>query len=160
MKKLLLSFVFFIAAAGAETNTSILVLCTGNSARSQMTEGFLRLLDSTLQVFSAGTNPGPRMNPFAIQAMKEIGIDLTGQHPKHVREFLGQSSRGGACVVFVGRSALWMGGYKRLGVGWRSEFRPHWGATRAGTARSRWVQWVPSLLGPVWFRPARSSAAA
>jgi len=91
MKKLVLSFVFFIAAAGAETNTSILVLCTGNSARSQMTEGFLRLLDSTLQVFSAGTNPGPRMNPFAIQAMKEIGIDLTGQHPKHVREFLGQS---------------------------------------------------------------------
>jgi len=78
-----------MVVAGAEIKSSILVLCTVNSARSQMTEGFLRSLDPTLQVFSGGTNPGPRVNPFAIQAMKEIGIDLTGQHPKHVREFLG-----------------------------------------------------------------------
>lgn len=89
MSQLILWFLFFAAAAWAETKTRILVLCTGNSARSQMTEGFLRSLDLDLAVFSAGTNPGPRVNPLAIQAMKEIGIELTGHHPKHVREFSG-----------------------------------------------------------------------
>lgn len=90
MSQLILWFLFFAAVAWAEAKTRILVLCTGNSARSQMTEGFLRSLDPDLAVFSAGTNPGARVNPLAIQAMKEIGIELTGHHPKHVREFLGQ----------------------------------------------------------------------
>ena len=71
--------------------TSILVLCTGNSARSQMTEGFLRSLDSKLQVYSAGTNPSAQVNPFAVKAMKEIGIDISGNLPKNVRQYLGQS---------------------------------------------------------------------
>ncbi|MBL8239986.1 MAG: arsenate reductase ArsC [Bryobacterales bacterium] len=69
----------------------ILVLCTGNSARSQMTEGFLRSLDANLELFSAGTAPAARVNPYAVAAMREIGIDISKQSPKHVREFLGQS---------------------------------------------------------------------
>lgn len=69
----------------------ILVLCTGNSARSQMSEGFLRSLDPRLEVYSAGTNPAPRVNPFAIQAMKEVGIDISGGTPKKVDQFISQS---------------------------------------------------------------------
>jgi arsenate reductase (thioredoxin) len=66
----------------------ILILCTGNSARSQMAEGFLKSFDSGLEVFSAGTHPASRVNPFAIQVMKEVGIDLSNNRPKDVREFL------------------------------------------------------------------------
>ena len=80
-----------VAAATAARKTTILVLCTGNSARSQMTEGYLKSLDAQLEVFSAGTNPSPRVNPFAIRAMREIGIDISGGTPKNVRQYLGQS---------------------------------------------------------------------
>lgn len=69
----------------------ILVLCTGNSCRSQMAEGFLRMLDSDLEVHSAGTKPAPQANPNAVRVMKEIGIDIGDGYPKHVRQFLGQS---------------------------------------------------------------------
>jgi arsenate reductase len=68
----------------------ILVLCTGNSARSQMTEGFLRSFDARLEVYSAGTNPAPRVNPFAVQAMRETGIDISGGVPKKVDQFINQ----------------------------------------------------------------------
>ena len=71
-----------LAAAAAE-KTTVLVLCTGNSARSQMTHGFLQSLDPKLEVFSAGTNPAPRVNPFAVRAMSEIGIDISHHTPKH-----------------------------------------------------------------------------
>jgi arsenate reductase len=78
-----------LAASGAASaRASILVLCTGNSARSQMAEGFLRSLDARLDVFSAGTQPAPRVNPYAVRAMKEIGIGIAGAKPKHVRQFL------------------------------------------------------------------------
>ena len=69
----------------------ILVLCTGNSARSQMTEGFLKSFDKNLEVYSAGTNPSPRVNPFAIAAMKELGLDISGGTPKNAKQFVGES---------------------------------------------------------------------
>lgn len=79
------------ATLAAEGNKKrILVLCTGNSARSQMTEGFLRSLDPRLEVHSAGTHPSPRVNPFAVQAMKEIGIDISSGTPKKVDQFISQ----------------------------------------------------------------------
>lgn len=56
-----------------------------------MTEGFLRSFDPRLEVYSAGTNPAPRVNPLAIQAMKEIGIDISRGTPKKVDQFLNQS---------------------------------------------------------------------
>lgn len=69
-------------------NDRILILCTGNSCRSQMAEGFLKSFDSSLQVYSAGTNPAPRVSSKAIQVMKEIGIDISQNKPKDVSLFL------------------------------------------------------------------------
>ncbi len=69
----------------------VLILCTGNSCRSQMAEGVLRHYGGDrYDVFSAGTKPSS-VNPLAIQVMKEIGIDLSGQRSKHVDEFTGQT---------------------------------------------------------------------
>lgn len=69
----------------------VLFLCTGNSARSQMAEGLLRrLAPDPYDVVSAGVDPAPRVNPLAVQAMAEIDVDISGHHPKHLREFLDQ----------------------------------------------------------------------
>ena len=68
----------------------ILILCTGNSCRSQMAEGFLKSFDQKLAVFSAGTQPTSAVNPYAIRAMKEAGIDISMNSPKNVDEFLHQ----------------------------------------------------------------------
>jgi len=68
----------------------VLFLCTGNSARSQMAEGLLRHLSrDALEVHSAGTKPSA-VNPLAIQAMAEIGIDISKHRSKHVSEFAEQ----------------------------------------------------------------------
>ena len=69
----------------------ILVLCTGNSCRSQMAEGFLRSFDPALEVYSAGTHPAERTHPIAVRVMREAGIDIGGSQPKDVARFLGQS---------------------------------------------------------------------
>jgi arsenate reductase (thioredoxin) len=91
---------------------SVLVLCTGNSARSQMAEGYLKALDPRLDVESAGTAPVERVNPFAVRAMAEVGIDLASHAPKDVRQFLERpfdfvvTVCGGAeesCPAFTGR---------------------------------------------------------
>lgn len=63
-------------------------MCTGNSCRSQMAEGFMKSFDDTLEVFSAGTNPSDKVHPKAVQVMKESGIDLSGNYPKKVDMFL------------------------------------------------------------------------
>ncbi len=69
----------------------ILVLCTGNSARSQMAEGLFRHEGrGAYEVASAGTRPG-RIRPEAIAAMKELGIDISRHRSKSVNEFEGQS---------------------------------------------------------------------
>jgi arsenate reductase len=70
---------------------SVLILCTGNSARSQMAEGLLRHdAGDRFEVFSAGVNP-TRVRPEAIAVMQELGIDLSAHRSKHVNEFTGQS---------------------------------------------------------------------
>jgi thioredoxin type arsenate reductase len=66
----------------------VLILCTGNSCRSQMAEGFLRDFDSRLEVYSAGTHPAPHANPYAVAVMKEVGIDISGNKPKNVNIFV------------------------------------------------------------------------
>ena len=68
----------------------VLVLCTGNSCRSQMAEGFLRSFDRNLEVHSAGTEPASRVHPLAVQVMQEVGIDLAAAKPKNVDEFVDQ----------------------------------------------------------------------
>jgi len=89
--KLFLTAAMSLAAFAEGGKLKILVLCTGNSARSQMTEGFLKSFDGRLEVHSAGTHPSPRVNPLAIEAMKEVGVDISGGRPKNVRQFLDQS---------------------------------------------------------------------
>ena len=70
--------------------TRILILCTGNSARSQMAEGLLRHDGGdAFAVESAGLEP-TFVRPEAIEAMREIGIDISGQHSKSLEQFIGQ----------------------------------------------------------------------
>lgn len=72
-----------------DTKQRILFLCTGNSARSQMAEAFLRRYGvDKFEAYSAGLEP-KGINPLTIKVMQEIGIDLSGQRSKGVREFLG-----------------------------------------------------------------------
>jgi len=89
----------------------VLILCTGNSARSQMAEGLLRHdAGSKFEVESAGTNPGS-VRPEATAVMQELGIDISGHRSKHVDEFNGQQfdylitvcdNAKESCPVFVG----------------------------------------------------------
>ena len=90
----------------------ILVLCTGNSCRSQMAEGFLKSFDKELEVYSAGTKPSVQVHPKAIQVMKEVGIDLSKNLPKLVDQFLNDSfdyvitvcdNVKETCPVFIGK---------------------------------------------------------
>ena len=69
----------------------VLILCTGNSARSQMAEGLLRHDGGgRFEVFSAGVSPS-RVRPEAVEAMREVGLDISGQRSKSVEEFAGQT---------------------------------------------------------------------
>jgi arsenate reductase len=89
----------------------VLILCTGNSARSQMAEGLLRsMADKESTIASAGTRP-VGLNPLAVKAMQEIGIDISSQQSKSVAEFDGQrfdtvitvcDSAAEECPVFPG----------------------------------------------------------
>ncbi len=93
-------------------NQSILILCTGNSCRSQMAEGFLRSFSQGFEVFSAGTRPAPAVHPFAVSVMREAGIDISSHRPKLVDEFLSQQfdyvitvcdGARESCPVFTGK---------------------------------------------------------
>ena len=66
----------------------ILILCTGNSCRSQMAHGVLKSLDRNLEVCSAGTEPATMVNPNAVRVMKEIGVDISNHTPKSVEQYL------------------------------------------------------------------------
>ena len=62
---------------------SVLFVCVHNAGRSQMAQGFLaHLAGDRIEVRSAGTEPGDRINPAAVEAMAEVGIDITAQTPK------------------------------------------------------------------------------
>jgi arsenate reductase (thioredoxin) len=69
----------------------ILILCTGNSCRSQMAEGLLRSFDKSLEVYSAGVSPAYEVSQRTIQVMKEIGIDISNHKPKNVDIFTKES---------------------------------------------------------------------
>ena len=71
--------------------TKILILCTGNTCRSQMAEGFLKSFDKELEVYSAGIKPAENVNPNAVKVMNELGIDISGGIPNDVKEFLNDS---------------------------------------------------------------------
>jgi len=69
----------------------ILILCTGNSCRSQMAHGFLQSFDANITVCSAGTEPAGKVNAKAVEAMKEAGIDITTHYPKLVDQYLNET---------------------------------------------------------------------
>ena len=70
---------------------TVLILCTGNSCRSHLAEGILRVAaGDSLNVQSAGSKPMGYVHPLAIQVMKEIGIDISAHHSKHMNDFLQQ----------------------------------------------------------------------
>ena len=69
----------------------VLYLCTGNSCRSQMAEGFLKYFNDNLEVYSAGVSPEENVNPYAVKVMKEEGIDISGGKPKDVADFIDRS---------------------------------------------------------------------
>lgn len=98
----------------------ILILCTGNSCRSQMAHGFLQSFDASLEVLSGGTEPAQQVNPKAVEVMKEAGIDISDHVPTHVNTYLNQewdyviTVCGGAnesCPAFTGKVG------KRLHIG-------------------------------------------
>ncbi len=106
---------------------TVLVLCIGNSCRSQMAEGLLRAAAGDLvEVRSAGSKPAGVVNARAIQVMKEIDLDISGHRSKPVSEFFNQpvatvitvcGDADDACPMFPGRS-----------------IRHHWGFTDPGQA--------------------------
>ena len=69
----------------------ILILCTGNTCRSQMAEGYLRSLDPSLELYSAGTEPGEQVHPLAVKVMQEKDIDISAGVPKTVEKFIDDS---------------------------------------------------------------------
>ncbi len=90
----------------------ILILCTGNSCRSQMAHGFLQSFDTRLTVCSAGTQAAGKLNEGAVAAMKEIGIDISHHTSDQVEQYLDEewdyviSVCGGAneaCPAFIGK---------------------------------------------------------
>lgn len=66
----------------------ILILCTGNSCRSQIAHGFLQSFDDSLYVRSAGTKPAEQVNSKAVAVMKEVGVDISSHIPVNVMEYL------------------------------------------------------------------------
>jgi arsenate reductase len=92
----------------------MLILCTGNSCRSQMAEGFVRKLHPEWEVYSAGTFPATRVHPLAVMVMAEVGIDISRRQPQPVQMFLERSfdyvitvcdDAREACPVFSGEVA-------------------------------------------------------
>lgn len=90
----------------------ILILCTGNSCRSQMGHGFMQSFDERLTVCSAGTEASGKLNTNAVKAMKEIGIDISNNTSDSVQKYLNEewdyviTVCGGAnesCPAFTGK---------------------------------------------------------
>lgn len=78
----------------------ILILCTGNSCRSQMAHGFLQSFDKNIQVYSAGTHPAKKVNTLAVETMAEVGIDISKHIPAHVTTYLTAIELMSFCLVY------------------------------------------------------------
>ncbi|MFE5936699.1 arsenate reductase ArsC [Streptomyces sp. NPDC056470] len=93
---------------------SVLFVCVHNAGRSQMAAGFLNhLAGDRIEVRSAGSVPGDQVNPAAVEAMKEVGVDISGQRPKVLTTEAVQASDyvitmgcGDACPIFPGKKYL------------------------------------------------------
>ena len=90
----------------------ILILCTGNSCRSQMAHGFLQSFDENLSVYSAGTNASGKLNAKAVEVMKEAGVDISHHTSDRVEQYLDDAwdyvitvcgGANEACPMFTGK---------------------------------------------------------
>lgn len=90
----------------------ILILCTGNSCRSQMAHGFLQSFDENLSVYSAGTNASGKLNAKAVEVMKEAGVDISHHTSDRVVQYLDDAwdyvitvcgGANEACPMFTGK---------------------------------------------------------
>jgi len=90
----------------------ILILCTGNSCRSQMAQGFLQSFNKNIEVHSAGTKPAKQINQKAVKVMQEVGIDISHHTPKMVDQYLNDTwdyiitvcdSANETCPAFFGK---------------------------------------------------------
>jgi arsenate reductase (thioredoxin) len=90
----------------------VLILCTGNSCRSQMAHGFLQSFDDSLTVRSAGTNPAAKINEKAVTVMREVGIEISHHKPESVEKYINEAwdfvitvcdDANEACPVFIGK---------------------------------------------------------
>jgi arsenate reductase len=90
----------------------ILILCTGNSCRSQIAQGFLQSFDKRIEVCSAGTEPAKQVNQKAVLVMKEAGIDISHHTPKLVDQYLNEEwdyvitvcdHANETCPLFIGK---------------------------------------------------------
>ena len=102
-----------------EEAIGVLVLCTGNSCRSQMAEALLRCYgEGRLQAYSAGTEPAAEIHPLARRVMAEEGSDLAGQYPKEYGVYLGETPIRTLITVCGGAAescpAVWPGVAERL----------------------------------------------
>jgi arsenate reductase len=88
-----------------------LFICTGNSCRSQMAEGFLNQYEG-IKAYSAGTQPASEVNPLAIEVMQESGIDISSQQPQMIDDFTRQEfdyvitvcdAANESCPAFLGK---------------------------------------------------------
>ena len=81
------------ANSGGARKQKVLFLCTQNSARSQMAEGLLRhLAGDRFEAYSAGIDPTDEIHPCAVEAMREVGIDISDQYPKGLKTYMGKMS--------------------------------------------------------------------
>ena len=86
-----------------DTKPNVLFLCTGNSCRSQMAEGFLRELGGDrFSAYSAGTDPAECVHPLAVTVMAEKGIDISQQQPTNVGDYLGRLAVRHLIIVCAG----------------------------------------------------------
>ena len=114
----------------AERAFRVLVICTGNRARSQMAEGWLRHLGGAgVEVDSAGTEP-KGVHPLAVGVMAEVGIDISGQTSDHVDRYVGQDydlvvtvcdTAKETCPVFPGARLLLHRAFEDPDYSWMSE---------------------------------------
>jgi arsenate reductase len=98
----------------------VLILCTGNSARSQMAEALVNhKRGDTWHAESAGTQPAARVNPYALKALAEIGIETEGSHPKNLSEFIGKPFDVviTVCDDAADNCPVWLGQGKRVHIG-------------------------------------------
>jgi arsenate reductase len=147
------------ASGASEKKIKVLFLCTGNSCRSQMAEGWVRALKAErIEPYSAGIEVR-RLDPLAVQVMAEAGVDISRQQPKHVDELAGVAldfvvtvcdHAQQNCPVFPGNTRTKHAGFEdppRLAAGARTEEEQLGHYRRVRDEIKAFVQSLPGSLG-------------